>query len=171
MIRIMVFAVSLIALGCGNSKTGNKQNLTAEELIEINKRHHHAEIDFIKSYIDSVHWQMTESNTGIFYELFQQGLTDTIQTGEIVEVQYKVAMLEIPSFKTIISEGNKTVHVDNDVSESGVHQALKMMCIGDSGIFIFPSHLAYGLTGIKDQVQPNTPLLYSIKAKPKTREQ
>ncbi|MFM7105478.1 MAG: FKBP-type peptidyl-prolyl cis-trans isomerase [Flavobacteriales bacterium] len=168
MIRILLYVCCIVALSCSDSKTGNKQNPTAEDLIELNKRHHHAEIDFIKSYIDSVHWQLGESNTGIFYELFPRGLNDTIQSGEIVELRYKVAMLEIPPFKTTISEGNKTVHVDNDVSEAGVHQALKMMCRGDSGIFIIPSHLAYGLTGIKDQVQPNTPLLYSIKAELKT---
>jgi len=86
MIRILLFVSFIVALSCSDSKTGNKQNPTTEELIELNKRHHHAEIDFIKSYIDSVHWQLDESKTGIFYELFPQGINDTIQSGEIIEV-------------------------------------------------------------------------------------
>jgi len=167
MIRYLMYLNCLAIWACSNGKTGGNPTISPNELIELNKRQHHAEIEYIQTYIDTLKWEMSESNTGIFYKIYSRGSNDTIRTGAEVGIWQKVSTLEIPPFKTSLLEGNKIVHVDNDVSEAGVHQALKMMCMGDSGIFIIPSHLAYGLTGLTNQVQPNTPLLYSIKAEKK----
>jgi hypothetical protein len=166
--RVLFIALSISFMHCGNNLKEKVRYPSQGELIALNKQQHQNEIEYIKTYLDTLGWEMTEGNTGIFYAIKSGSSMDSILSGNYISVDYKVSTLEIPPFSGLISSGNKWVAIDNDDSETGVHQALKMMSLGDSGIFIIPSHLAYGFTGMSNQIQPNTPLMYSLKATSKS---
>ncbi|MDZ7846012.1 MAG: FKBP-type peptidyl-prolyl cis-trans isomerase [Owenweeksia sp.] len=59
--------------------------------------------------------------------------------------------------------GNRSLKIDKQDGEIGLHEALKKLGLGDKARFILPSHLAFGVAGDQQEVPPMTPLVYELK--------
>lgn len=160
-ILLISLVISLVGLiSCQDKPQTNP--LSAEELIALNKERHVAEMTWIRDYIVSLKIPMQEGTTGFFYQLIEHGEKTLITAGDKVDIDFHIYHLTNPPFTKEITHEKKTINVDNDNTEAGIHQALRLMSTGDSAIFIIPSHLAFGLTG-NHMINPNTPLLYTIR--------
>jgi FKBP-type peptidyl-prolyl cis-trans isomerase len=53
--------------------------------------------------------------------------------------------------------------IGKDNIESGLHEALQLMRIGDKMRFILPSHLAHGLIGDQTKIPPRASVIYEIE--------
>jgi hypothetical protein len=165
--RLLLFISALVVISCGEEPQ-KADPLNTQELIALNKERHIAEMTWIRNYVTTLHMPMNEGATGFFYCLIEAGEKKLIASGDEIEIDYHIYQLTHPAFTEKIAHDKKKIHVENDNSESGIHQALRLMSKGDSAIFIMPSHLAFGLTG-NHLVNPNTPLLYTIRVLPDDR--
>jgi FKBP-type peptidyl-prolyl cis-trans isomerase len=52
--------------------------------------------------------------------------------------------------------------IDRADIESGIHEGIKFMSVGDRAKLIIPSHLAHGLVGDLDKVPPLSTLVVDI---------
>jgi FKBP-type peptidyl-prolyl cis-trans isomerase len=52
--------------------------------------------------------------------------------------------------------------VGKDDVESGIHQSVQLMHLGDKGLFIIPSYLAQGIAGDRDKIPPGAVVIYDI---------
>jgi len=153
---------------CRNESVQKNNPLSQQELIALNKEMHLAEMSWIRNYIASLNLPMHEGTTGFFYAIIEQGKNDSIRPGDEIEMDYHIFNLTHPAFTQEISHDRKVIKVENDNTEAGIHQALQFLTKGDSAIFIIPSHLAFGLTG-NQMVNPNTPLLYTVRVMSDTK--
>lgn len=153
----------LFAAGCNDSNQGSQQRMpTQDELIEANKRKVGAEADLINQFIARSGWEMKETKTGIRYDIYHQVEGVEAKTGDIVSVVYIMHLLDGSRISDTAGSGPMTFKVGQSDVISGLHEAVTLLSEGDSARFIFPSYLAYGLTGDQNNVPPNAALFYDL---------
>jgi len=59
--------------------------------------------------------------------------------------------------------GTQTIFVEKDDIESGLHEALKYLHVGDKAYVILPHFAAHGLIGDNYKIPPLSPVLYKIE--------
>lgn len=125
----------------------------------------HREDREIDEFLAEKGLDLQKTGTGLRYRINSQNNEpcDTIASEQRVWVEYKITLLD-GSVAYASDEGETSSFVvDHDDVESGLHEAVKYMCVGDSGYFILPSHLAHGLTGDQSKIPSNSPIIYEIE--------
>lgn len=116
----------------------------------------------IQAYIQDRDLNMERSGTGLYYRIIPDSLpgdTTAIQPGDRVNFRSHVYLLNGRK----IYQRDRWLRVERQDAIIGLHEALKMMTVGDSGSFILPSHLAYGVPGDRKKVPPYTALHYYLQ--------
>lgn len=120
----------------------------------------------IENYIADRGFEMQRSGTGLFYEVQAGTLaadTAQISSGQRVIFNYDVYLLNGTLIYSSQEKGPASLVVDKQEEIIGLHEALKKMRFGETGRFIIPSHLAYGVSGDQNRVPPLTALEYNIE--------
>lgn len=167
------FFVSLtIFISCGDShkKTTQNTDLTSksfqDKLIEANKMYVKRENDEINQYVKHAGWEMITTGTGLRYMVTKKGtgelaIEDTA-FNKYVKIKFKVSLLDGTICYSSDSTGLREFLIGHDDVESGLHEGIQYMHVGDNAIFILPSHLAYGLIGDQRKIPPKASVLYDI---------
>ncbi|MCC6700464.1 MAG: FKBP-type peptidyl-prolyl cis-trans isomerase [Fluviicola sp.] len=107
--------------------------------------------------------KITETGTGLRYIIMKAGDGAIPQPGQDAKVKYKISLLD----GTVCYETGKdeldVFRVDKSEMESGIHEGIKLMKIGEKAKLIFPSHLAHGLIGDLKKIPPLSPLVVDIE--------
>lgn len=119
--------------------------------------------DEIKQYIARHNFTMQRTATGIYYNILEHGNGDKAEVGEIATVEYTITLLDGTVCYDTKNDGPKQFKIGEDEVESGVHEAVQLMHIGDRAMFIIPSNLANGLVGDRDKIPPAAIVIYNIK--------
>lgn len=128
------------------------QVFTEEEEDEINL--------FLERHQD---WKMSKTETGLRYFIYEKSESnDTAKVYDIVTVDFELSLLDGTVCYSSKEHGPESFIVEHADIESGLHEAMKLMCKGDKGKFILPSRLAHGLIGDTEKVPPLTPVIYDI---------
>ncbi len=161
---IKVFLFIIVLQACKGDHSKQPTSVSRNSLIKVNQML--VEKDkmliarFIKDHaIDSIR----ENGAGLYYKIWGNPKGPAIKRNDIVEFHYKVSLLD----GTICyqSEGNKTKSfmVGSGGVESGLEQAVLLMHPGQSGKFIMPPHLAFGLLGDNNKIPPRSIIIYDIE--------
>jgi FKBP-type peptidyl-prolyl cis-trans isomerase len=94
--------------------------------------------------------------------LMEEGKGDSAKVGQTAEVTYDIYLLDGKLCYTS-KDTVKSVKIGEDYVESGLHEGLQLMRVGDKMRFILPSHLANGLTGDQDKIGPRQSVMYEVK--------
>jgi len=163
---IVVFLLSLLSCGHKQEKKTEKingQKVLAEKLIEANKQSVAVENEQIEKLLATSTWKMTETATGLRYELLEKGHGHKITTGNIVRFEYAVKLLTGENIYSSDKDGPKEIKVGSGGIESGLEEGLLYLRGGDKARFVIPSYLAYGLTGDQNKIPPKSTLIYNVK--------
>jgi len=161
----LVVASMVGCSGCINEK--NKQETTyisQDQLIEENRKALQLEKEDIDNYIKEKGWEVEETGTGLRYWIYNEGEGPKAKQGDLATIEYEVKLME--DEKVVYSSeksGPKTFEVGKDDVESGLHEGVLKMNVGDEAIFVLPSHLAYGLSGDRSKIPFESPLIYDVK--------
>ena len=150
-----------------------------KESIEKNKVLNKEEEAFIEEIIDKDslnEYHQSKSGFWYTYVIKNSEKVEVPEYGDRVSFEYNLSDIlgnEILSKEAI---GKQIYLVDQSNQEliSGIREGLKLMHVGETVRFLFPSYKAYGYYGYGNYIGPNTPLqcvitLNSIdKSKPKT---
>jgi FKBP-type peptidyl-prolyl cis-trans isomerase len=79
------------------------------------------------------------------------------------KVNYKITLLDGKLCYSSDSTGAKVFMIGKDNVESGLHEGIQLLHVGDKAIFILPSHLAHGLLGDEDKIPPHSAVIYDIE--------
>jgi FKBP-type peptidyl-prolyl cis-trans isomerase len=134
-----------------------------KELVEENKRNHQVEIATIKNFIDTSRWPMQETRTGLHYWIYESGQGEKAKKDDHVLITYTISLLDGTTCYKTDTENAKDIHIGHGNIETGMHEALQLMRSGDKARFIFPSHLAFGLTGDSQKIPQRATLVYDIQ--------
>ena len=136
---------------------------TKKDLIEENKRNHQIEIASIKTFVDSLKWPMQETPTGLHYWIYVQGKGEPAKKDEHVLISYTISLLDGTMCYKTDEKNAKEIHIGHGNIETGLHDALQLMRAVDKARFVFPSHLAFGLTGDSHKIPQRATLVYDIQ--------
>lgn len=136
-----------------------------EPLIEVSKRMTEGEALQIDKYIKRHGLTVTETETGLRYVIYKKapGNPPMPKREQVVLIHFSTYLLNGDEIYTSRTGNPVPVTVDKDDIESGVHEGLKYMHLGDKAKFILPSHLAHGVVGDNNKIPPLTPVVYDIE--------
>lgn len=152
----------LLATSCGSDPAGKPKTINRDELLKMNRENLSRETAMIHNYIVTRKWNMKETATGLRYNIFYDDSGATAKTDQMVSIAYKAMLLDSTGIASASASQPLTFRVGRDNVVSGLHEAVKLLSVGDSARFILPSHLAYGLTGDVN-IPGNAPIVYDIE--------
>lgn len=158
-----------ICQSCGDAhkKTTKNTNLQSKEfqdkLINANKMYVRKESDEIDQYITHRGWKMTMTGTGLRYMITQKGNGIAAIPEKYAKVNYKISLLDGTLCYSSDSTGAKVFLIGHDNVESGLHEGIQLLHVGDKAVFILPSYLAHGLMGDDSKIPPKSSVIYDIE--------
>lgn len=160
---------SLLLNACNEKRQHPVQGMSNSEmkemLMESSRYHANREDAEIDAFVKEQNLSLEKTGTGLRYRIFSASETpcDTIRAEQRIWLEYRVSLFDGTEAYSSEEGGARAFVVDHADVESGLHEAVKYMCLGDSGYFILPSHLAHGLTGDQHRIPSNSPIIYEIK--------
>jgi FKBP-type peptidyl-prolyl cis-trans isomerase len=149
---------------CNSAQQGEavtKQELK-EPLIEANRTITEIESDKIDKYIKRRNWKVETSGTGLRYFIYEHGEGEEAKEGRLALVHYEITLLDGTLCYTSANAEPRQFRIGQDHVESGIHEGIMYMRVGDRAKFILPSHLAHGLTGDQQKIPPRSVLIIDL---------
>lgn len=143
----------------------NDPNWTQDSSSDMNAQFTAEEDEEIQLFLTThPDWIMTETGTGLRYMIYSKSeSTDTAKVGQTVTVDFEISLLNGDICYTSNSKGAESFIVEKSDIESGLHEGIQKMCVGDKAKFIIPSHAAHGLIGDTEKIPPLSPVIYDIE--------
>jgi FKBP-type peptidyl-prolyl cis-trans isomerase FkpA len=162
--------ISFSVCACHNDQQQDDDTMQAapntqevnNELIPSQQKYIKQETDEINQYVKLHHYVMQTTGTGIHYMIYTHGKGDLAKIGNYVQIAYTISLLDGTLCYDSKKDGPREFCVGKDDVESGVHQAIQLMRLGDKGLFILPSYLAQGIAGDRDKIPPDAVVVYDI---------
>ena len=133
-----------------------------EQLIEANKIATTIESTQIDAYVERKKLDVVKTPTGLRYQIYEDKEGETIKNNQKAVVKYTVSLLNGTECYSTKDEVEEFV-VGKDYVESGLHEGIKYMSVGDKAIIIIPSHLAHGLAGDLKKIPLRSTIVYDIE--------
>ncbi|MBL4709782.1 MAG: FKBP-type peptidyl-prolyl cis-trans isomerase [Flavobacteriales bacterium] len=116
----------------------------------------------IQKFVDSTKLEFKKTGTGLQYHIYQPSLGDSIKTKEIAFIAYCLTSIAGDTLYESPAGKLQEFMVDYDVVETGLHEGIKKMRVGEKAYLILPAHLAHGITGDQAAIPSQTTLVYDI---------
>lgn len=167
--RIFFLLSILVLVGCNGCKRqkANEQAMSEQELMEIlverNKSAHQAEIVAIDEFVKTKGWPVSTTGTGLRYWIFENGSGAEAKLDDFASIAYQVFDMDGNLIYEADKEHPGIFKIGQDNVESGLHEMVLLMKVGDKAKVVLPSYLAFGLTGDSKKVAQNMPLVYNLE--------
>ncbi|HBH07358.1 MAG TPA: hypothetical protein DDX92_12230 [Flavobacteriales bacterium] len=147
------------------NSSGNSEQQNDINLEETGKRKVEIEEIQIKKYIKRRDWDVLETGTGLRIHFLNDTAADTRKPvkGNWVKVAHKMQLINGRVVYEASESDPAEFRVDMDEVESGIHEGIKYLSVGDSAVFIIPSALGHGVTGNQDRIPGDATLIVNIK--------
>lgn len=165
---VLCFSVLILISSCGeneqeqvlvNPPDWNQDN--SSDMNQVFTEEEEDEIDlFVERHQD---WSVTKTETGLRHFVYLKSESnDSAKVNDIVTVDFEITLLDGSVCYSSLENGPESFMVEKSDIESGLHEAMKLMCEGDRAKFILPSRMAHGLIGDEEKIPPLTPVIYDI---------
>ena len=165
MIRLLVFlSISILLASCSDDPQEmpviDVQQMQ-EDLIEANKKALTRESVQIDTYIKEKNLDVTLTKTGLRYAIYKNVEGENVIEKKEALVKYTVSLLDgTECYKT---DKPEFFTVGKDYVESGLHEGIQFMSVGDKALIIIPSHLGHGLAGDLKKIPIKSTIVYDIE--------
>ena len=164
--KILVLA-SFFLIACQSDS--QKENLAKvrssemkEPLLHANKGLVSKESTEIEAYISRRQWKMQSTGSGLRFLIYKNGNGPLAEAGKYAFINYKISLLNGNECYRSKDKPERFL-IDQDNVESGLHEGIKMLHVGDKAILILPPHLAHGLIGDQEKIPPLSTIIYDIE--------
>lgn len=158
--------VSSLFIACTDQEESKKDpNWDMKKSTTLNKElAEEQEIDIDLYFAQHENWKVDTTGSGLRIVWFKKSDTGVQPApDQEAKVHYKVSLLDGTKIYETATDELDVFRVDNAEMESGIHEGIKLMHVGDKAKLVFPSHLAYGLIGDMDKIPPLAPLVVDIE--------
>ena len=166
LLYLSLFTSAMISCQC-NEKAIPFESQTPEErsefFIEENQRWARQEAKDIDNYIKRHKLKMTDSGTGLRYSLEETGSGDKAIEGQLAMIKFAVHLFDGTLCYSTDSIGAQEFRIGMANVESGLHEGVMLMRVGDKAKFILPSHLAHGIAGDRNMIPMRSPIIYDVE--------
>ena len=164
---IVVISLLFMSFGCKkgeNSQVVQKGSEDQDEmLVRINKYLVQKDVELIESYAKRREWNVEQTESGLFYEIYERGSGATVKDGMQVTINYTLSLLDGTVCYSSDQSGSKTFRMGRSREESGLEQGLLMMRVGDKAHLVLPPHLAHGLLGDEEKIPARSVIVYDVE--------
>lgn len=105
---------------------------------------------------------VTTTESGLQYEVIEQGDGATPGPDDSVEVHYRGTLIDGTEFDSSYARGESVTFGVGQVI-AGWTEALQLMQVGSKYKLFIPSELAYGAGGAGDRIGPNSALIFEVE--------
>lgn len=117
----------------------------------------------INEYIKDLGIDFTKTGTGLRYAITASSSGDSVKRGDVVMIKYVLTSIEGDSLYHTKEGQLQEFTVDYEDIESGLHEGIKKMKVGEEAILILPVHLGHGMTGDQAAIPSQTTLVYQLQ--------
>lgn len=165
-------SVALICCALLSCKNNSEKNPAAfrpgnKEMADLNRYLLRKDRERIQNYIERKNLRMTETPTGLWFQILKEGAGDAFKDNDIVMVDYECSLLDGTKCYSSEELGPREIIVGRSEIEAGLNEGIRMLNHGSEAIFIIPPFLAYGLLGDRNLIPPRAVLVYTVSARAK----
>jgi len=167
--KMTILLFLYVAFACSNGQNNETTAKTVDNkalgqsLEKANRYLIAEEEEEIENYVRRHKLDMIKTGTGLRYQIMKHGDGKQVEHGQLVTLQYDLLTITDDLVYSSKTDGEKRFVVGNGEAESGLHELMPLLHVGDVVKAILPSHLAYGLTGDQRQITQYNTLVYNIK--------
>lgn len=174
--KLLLFSITIVALMIFTSSCKNKPNeqdqnqeqqinpeKLKEQLLKVNKAQVYSEDDQIEDFLKRYKYPVTTSESGLRYYIYKTNKDIRPNAHSIVEVAYRVHLLDGTVCYSSDSTGNLVFQIGKTDLPVGLQEGVQLMSKGEKAVFITPSKLGYGFTGDGANIPPNAVLYYDVE--------
>jgi FKBP-type peptidyl-prolyl cis-trans isomerase len=136
---------------------------TEANIMEANRGLVDIENEYIRQYVDSMKLDLDTTNIGIRYKILASnpsGAKAKNQQG--VKITYSLRAFDAAEFCSNYTDRTEIVTIGTGDIPRGMDEAVLMLHQGETGEFIIPSYLAYGIVGKGQCIASRTPIYCRI---------
>lgn len=166
LLRNVFFGILILALvACEEERPKQPLNTKQlkEKLIQANKKAVEKEHLQIEGYIKRRKLNTIATGSGVHYQVLEHGDGEQAQDGRFAVVEYELSLINGKTVYSTKEKGPEEFLIGKDNVESGLHEAIKLLKVGDRAIIIIPSYLAHGLAGDFNKVPVKATIIYNLK--------
>ncbi|MFK8045141.1 MAG: FKBP-type peptidyl-prolyl cis-trans isomerase [Crocinitomicaceae bacterium] len=135
-----------------------------EESIRMNSTFAAEEIEAIDSYLKRrPDWRIKKTGTGLYYFIYESTENESPVVGDVVWVNFTTSLLNNNICYSSKRGEPESFMIEKSDIESGIHEGVQLMSVGEKAKFILPSHLAHGLIGDLDEIPPMETVIYDVE--------
>ena len=144
-------------------KAVNQNAKYKKSFVETNRYIRERHREQILAFTERVGWEMTETNTGLWYMIIEPGSGLTVQRNKMIYYTYKTRLLNgticyasdtIEPKKIVVGKGN---------IEAGLEEGLLLLSKNSKARFIIPPYLAHGNFGDMNKIPGSSILLVEVE--------
>ncbi|GHU95834.1 hypothetical protein FACS1894156_6060 [Bacteroidia bacterium] len=165
-IHIVEWAVVGCLLGCNSVKINPHTTVVAKDkaaLQNANVYWNERERDVITACIERKQLNVQLHQSGYYFQIVQPGKGAVVRNGSEVTLQCQIFLLDGTLCYDYDAAHPLQFVVGNSNTMTGLHVALEKLPQGTEALFLFSSHLGYGLLGDGNKIPPQSPLLLKVK--------
>jgi FKBP-type peptidyl-prolyl cis-trans isomerase len=134
-----------------------------EEKIALNRefvRRENADIELIARRYE---WNLTRTESGLYYEFVNQTKGEYPKKGNIVKIKGSIMLANGKEVYNSETDGIKEFVVEQSEEPVGLHELVKLMRVGEKANAIIPSNLAFGTSGDGVEIPPASSLVCKLE--------
>jgi FKBP-type peptidyl-prolyl cis-trans isomerase len=133
-----------------------------DQMADLNRYLVQKDRERIQNYIERKNLKMTESPTGLWYQIVKEGEGVNFTDNDRVVFVYDCSLLDGTRCYSSETLGPKEIILGRSNLEPGLNEGLRMLNSGAEAIFILPPFLAYGLPGDGKMIPSGAVIVYNI---------
>jgi FKBP-type peptidyl-prolyl cis-trans isomerase FkpA len=161
---ILILATFLSIVSCRNKhdQFSSNQRPGRNEMADLNRYLVQKDRERIKNYIERKNLIMSESPTGLWYQILKTGTGKNFTDNDRVVMTFECSLLDGTKCYSSNVLGPKEVIVGKSVMEQGLNEGLRLLKPGAEAIFIIPPFLAYGFVGDRKMIPSRAVIVYYV---------
>ena len=163
--KLLIFIIFFFLSGSCRNETDNRKVTVKpgnREMTELNRYLVQKDREIIQNYIERKDLKMTESPTGLWYLIKDEGTGQFIKDNDKVAMKYECQLLDGTVCYSSDDLGPRQVIIGKTDIEPGLNEGLRLLKPGAEAVFILPPFLAFGLVGDGKKIPPRTIIVYSV---------
>lgn len=169
MFKLFYCTILVLLMACGDNKptdpfAGMTKEEVSKKLDSLNVKAVGNEKELIDAFVERKKWPVIESGTGLRYIVYHEGNgKENAKIGQMATISFEISLLDGSICYNSEKDGPKEFIIEADDVESGLHEGIKYMKVGDKAKLIIPSHLAHGLLGDMNKIPPRSTIVYDVE--------
>jgi FKBP-type peptidyl-prolyl cis-trans isomerase FkpA len=161
---ITILFITLASISCkqADRKSSAAPQPGNNEMADLNRYLIRKDRERIQNYIERKNLRMTETKTGLWYQILKEGEGSTFTERDKIIMDYECSLLDGTKCYSSKDLGPKELKLGHSDIEAGMNEGLRLLKPGSEAIFIIPPFLAYGLIGDRKSIPPRAVLVYNV---------